>query len=83
MARLLYSLTIICIFSTLVFAEKGKKGEPAPSVPPAELRCEKFSGTEASQIKMKLTDNCDLEKPFSFSLTENLVPSTTYCCTKK
>jgi hypothetical protein len=49
------------------------------------LRCERFKMSSVSDLKEKLADYCNLDKPYSFSANDMLGgnPWVTYCCRKK
>ncbi len=48
------------------------------------LRCERFIKSSLKELKNKLQDNCDLNKPFSTSLAMNIGEEHyMYCCHKK
>lgn len=72
----------------LSLAAQSKETKTAP--PAAEtkdyvntFRCEKFGGS-LSELKMKMIETCDLERPFSTSMTRVVVGEETYmfCCHK-
>ncbi len=49
-----------------------------------QFRCEKFNEAGMSALKLKLIENCNLDKPFSFSGGGGLGGSGyAYCCHKK
>jgi hypothetical protein len=67
-------------FSTIQTA----KSAAAPAVTNDDLRCEKMTGLSLVEFKSKLVENCDLNKPFSSSLSSVMNESTYfYCCQKK
>ena len=60
-----------------VFAADAK-----PTTP--EMRCEKLTATSLTDFKASLVDNCNLNKPFSTSLSKVLNDEIYfYCCHKK
>ncbi len=51
---------------------------------PENFRCEKMMGTNIVQFKSALLDNCNLNMPFSSSVSKILNDETYfYCCHKK
>ena len=77
---------IVTIFITLmgahVFAQKGAT-VPAP-VNAEDFTCGKVQGMTLAEFKLKLVDSCDLNKPFSSSLSTIVNDNTYfYCCHKK
>ncbi len=49
-----------------------------------DFRCERMTGMSLSEFKEKLVENCNLNKPFSSSLSSMLNEVTYfYCCQKK
>lgn len=75
--KLLSILFAICLSSFSAFAEEGSKED--------NFRCERFIKGNLKDLKSKLLDNCDLNKPFSTSLAINIGEEHyLYCChTKK
>lgn len=62
----------LVIFSTTVFAASD------------DMRCEKMTATSLTDFKAALTENCNLNKPFSSSLSRVLNDEVYfYCCHKK
>lgn len=54
------------------------------SVNADEMRCEKLTATPLSDFKASLVENCNLNKPFSSSLSKTLNDEVYfYCCHKK
>ena len=48
------------------------------------LRCEKFTQGSLKELKDKLQENCNLDKPFSSNMSVNLGEVFyMYCCHKK
>lgn len=46
-----------------------------------DIRCEKLAGQSLADLKAKLVENCDLNRPFSTSMTKLLNEETYfYCC---
>lgn len=72
-------------FSLNTFSAETKTPEVAPSYPVAsDVRCEKIIGSSLADFKVKLVENCDLNKPFSSSLSRLLNEETYfYCCQLK
>lgn len=57
--------------------EKEKKEEDKGS----GFRCEKMRGAKLPELKAKLVENCNLDKPFSMAATDNNIETSwTYCC---
>lgn len=53
-------------------------------IKPENFRCEKMTGTNIGQFKSTLLENCNLNMPFSTSITKLLNDETYfYCCHKK
>ncbi len=83
-------ITVLAVFSVCalnagVFAEaqeKVKKSAKTSGTSIADtFRCEKMRNKSLKDLKAKLVENCDLDKPFSFSTTDIGVDSDmTYCC---
>lgn len=48
------------------------------------FRCEKFSGSGLGDLKLKMIETCDLDKPFSSSLSRTVGGDDVYmfCCHK-
>lgn len=48
------------------------------------FRCEKFSGVGLGDLKLKMIETCDLDKPFSSSLSRSVAGEDFYmfCCHK-
>lgn len=50
----------------------------------SEFRCERYMGRDLAVLKAKLQDNCNLNKPFSASLSVFTGEDTfLYCCHTK
>lgn len=47
------------------------------------FRCESNRGLRLAEIKEKLVENCNLDKPFALSEGGTIDPTFTYCCHKK
>lgn len=74
----------------LTFAAHSAESKKNQAQPAAEtkdyassFRCEKFGGS-LGDLKMKMIETCDLERPFSTSMTRVVVGEETYmfCCHK-
>lgn len=53
-------------------------------ISPENFRCEKFREGGISELKLKMLENCDLNRPFSNSLSLFAGEETIlYCCHKK
>ncbi len=58
--------------------------EKASGVDNSKFRCEKLKGYKLTEMKAKLLENCDLNKPFSASLSILVADETyLYCCHTK
>lgn len=72
----------ITLMTTTVFAQKGATA-PAP-VSADDFTCGKVQGVTLAEFKAKLVDSCDLNKPFSSSLSTVVADNTFFfCCQKK
>lgn len=82
--KLLLTTALVFLSSTFSTAQSPKTATgPAPVVA-EDFRCEKITGLSLTDFKTKLVENCDLNKPFSSSLSSVLNESTYfYCCQKK
>lgn len=61
-----------------------QKTQVADSIKDSDFRCERFMGRELSRLKTRLLENCDLNKPFSSSLSVFTGEDTfLYCCHTK
>jgi len=82
------ALMILCV-SVLAFSgtcpadDAGQK--PGNVVSADSIRCERFLMKSVSDLKGKLVEFCDLNKPYSFAGSDPLGgnPMITYCCRKK
>lgn len=74
---LMFFVIIAASFSTTtVFADETNKDD--------NFRCERFVKAPLKELKQKLQDNCDLNKPFSTSLSVSMGEDYyLYCCHKK
>lgn len=75
---------IVTILITLMTATTfAQKGAPA-AVTADDFTCGKMQGITLAEFKSKLIDSCDLNKPFSSSLSTLLNEvNYFYCCQKK
>lgn len=77
------------LLSTVAFAQNVKQdkttGTPAPApVTLDDMRCGKHMGKSLAEFTEELVENCDLNKPFSTSLSRLINEETyLYCCHKK
>lgn len=92
-----FGLILVCLgFSTsMAFAESKTaakantatattSNESLAPVAPEQMRCEKMASTTLAEFKMALVENCNLNKPFSSSLSRVLNDEVYfYCCHKK
>jgi len=66
---------------SLLAAENTLDG---PTTSGGKFRCEKVHGVKLAEFKEKLVSSCDLDKPFSTSLSEVVADQTyLYCCHTK
>lgn len=71
-------------FSLNAFSAETKTQEVASYPVANDVRCEKIIGSSLADFKAKLVENCDLNKPFSSSLSRLLNEETYfYCCQLK
>lgn len=71
-----------------VFAKSKSEAAPTASKPPPltaeDVRCEKMMGISLYDFKATLVENCDLNQPYSTSLSRILNDEVYfYCCRKK
>ncbi len=74
---------VLCIMiAPFALANEAKKDSKIVSYPEtSDVRCEKITGHSLVEFKTKLVENCDLNKPFSSSLSRVLNDDTYfYCC---
>lgn len=82
------SITVTTLLlSTVAFAQNAKQDKttaaPAP-VTMDDMRCGKLMGKSLAEFKEELVENCDLNKPYSTSLSRLINEETyLYCCHKK
>lgn len=71
--------------TTVTSASTTPTTTPKPSsTDPANFRCEKLRAQTLSDLKIKLLQYCDIEKPFSTSMSISLGEEAyMYCCTVK
>jgi hypothetical protein len=74
---------IACVLLTFItlnlWAAETKTTSTYPEL--SDIRCETTSGINLADFKAKLVENCDLNKPFSSSMTKLLNDmSFFYCC---
>ena len=77
---------IVAIYITLMTATAfAQKGAVVPAAVTADdFTCGKMQGITLAEFKVKLVDGCDLNKPFSSSLSSMLNEvNYFYCCHKK
>ena len=88
MLKTIILISALVSFSAFSEEAKTKKSSPkvvaevTPSYPElSDVRCEKLSGHNLVEFKAALVENCDLNKPFSSSLSRVLNEDTYfYCC---
>ncbi len=72
----------IFIITALLFGALGAMAQK--EVTKEDVRCSKIKGQTLAEVKAELVDLCDLNKPFSMSLSQLLNDETyLYCCHKK
>lgn len=72
---------LLCIVGQ---AADESETEPKTTTKEDSLRCERFVKSNLKELKSKLQENCDLNKPFSTSLAINIGEEHfMYCCHKK
>lgn len=82
-----YTLTLLlilyCSFNSYAKNEskKNTNTELANEISLDSIRCEKLRGKDLAEFKETLVQNCDLNKPYSASLSQILNEQTYfYCC---
>jgi len=87
MKSLIY--VIFFFFSTFAVNAQTHKNNPTAAVAEKDVtnedfRCERVMGMGLAEFKSKLVENCNLNKPFSSSLSSMLNEvNYFYCCQKK
>lgn len=82
--KIILTTALILLSSTFSTAQTAKAAAAPAIVTTDDFRCEKMTGLSLVEFKVKLVENCDLNKPFSSSLSSVLNESTYfYCCQKK
>ena len=82
--KIILTTALILLSSTFSTAQTAKVAAAPSTVSVDDFRCEKMTGLSLVEFKTKLVENCDLNKPFSSSLSSVLNESTYfYCCQKK
>lgn len=80
MLKLISLVSSLVLSTNSVFAAEAK----SKTAKTTEMRCEKLVGTSLTDFKAALVDNCNLDKPFSSSLSKVLNDEVYfYCCHKK
>lgn len=76
------AICALAFTSSVEAQEKVKKAGKASGSSIADtFRCEKMRNKPLRELKASLVENCNLNKPFSFSTTDIGVDSDmTYCC---
>lgn len=75
----IFTLTLMSLTS---FAQKGATAPPP--VAADDFTCGKNTGITLAEFKAKLVESCDLNKPFSASLSTVINDQNYfYCCQKK
>ena len=71
------------IFSSLIMLSQFATAK-TEATKTENFRCEKMMGTDITQFKSSLLENCNLNMPFSSSVSKILNDETYfYCCHKK
>lgn len=84
--KLNYSVGVVILtFIISSMSAMAAEGQSNSKLSPIDsLRCERFATDNVAELKMKLIENCDLNKPYSFTSAGNaLNQAITYCCQKK
>ena len=84
-------LCLFCLFAILpAMADETSAEKPAAKrtdravAEASSFRCEKVKSVTLAEFKAKLVENCDLNKPFSSSLSAVVADETyLYCCHTK
>ena len=75
------AILTVLLSATTVFAAEPK-AVPLPQAD--DIRCEKVIATSLADFKASLVEHCNLNKPFSSSLSKVLSDEVYfYCCHKK
>lgn len=84
-AALAFSCATFAADPKTASASKDKKAEDSASMPGADsIRCEKIVSGQLAEFKEALVENCNLNKPFSSSVSRLLNEETYfYCCHKR
>lgn len=77
----LVAFTLVLISETL-YAKDSAENVSKTATDAKSFRCEKVRGATLAEIKGKLIDHCNLNKPFSLSASEALSGKEiyTFCC---
>lgn len=79
MLKLIGLVSMFLFFSSTSMAAEKK----AVAANDSEMRCEKLLATSIADFKASLVQNCNLNKPFSTSLSKTLNDEVYfYCCHK-
>jgi hypothetical protein len=80
MMKLFLALLVFSSINTFsTEANERKLEEKVPAYD--DIRCEKLSGMKLTEFKEKLVENCNLNKPFSTSMTRVINEDIyLYCC---
>ena len=77
-------IVLAVLFSASVSFAAEPKPNPANLPKGDEIRCEKLIATSLADFKAALVENCNLNKPFSSSLSKVLSDEVYfYCCHKR
>ena len=80
MNQTITAAVLIFFFSTSLVAAEANTPPPKAD----DIRCEKLVGTTLVDFKASLVENCNLNKPFSSSLSKALSDEVYfYCCHKR
>lgn len=76
--KLIFLTTLVITLFSFIFSNSSKASDNLVE----SFRCEKFSDEGLSGLKMKLIEKCNLEKPFSSTMSKTMGGEEVYmyCC---
>ncbi len=86
MKQLLATTLMLALCATSLAAEEktSQSKDKASIINSDDFRCERLTGVSLADFKSKLVENCNLNKPFSSSLSRVLNEDNYfYCCQKR
>ena len=84
MKKMIHLNLVLFILGTSCGLLAAETGANVPTTTGDKFRCEKVHGLKLAEFKEKLVTSCNLEKPFSTSLSEVVADQTyLYCCHTK